>query len=126
MTWPLLRITVQAGPEVRAEDLDQACRSLRTELLELDLLKVDFLAEKAARGAKGAPGIDIGTLVVTLSNSAVLVGLTAVLRSWVSRSRGRKVTMRLGQDEDTIEISGASKQDVNDVLQSWVARHERE
>lgn len=37
----------------------------------------------------------------------------------------RKVTMRFGDDGDTIEISGASRQDVTAVLQSWATRHEQ-
>lgn len=121
---PPLQLVIDPGPDAEAEDYERSSRALRDELLDLDVDTVAYGAAVTPSGAKTAAGVDIGTLVVTLSNSAVLVSLVSVLKSWVGRARGRKVTMRFGQHEDSIEISGASRQDLTEVLQSWAARHE--
>lgn len=108
-----------------AEELDELSRALREELLGLDVIAVDLTTAPPPTGSKTASSIDIGTLIPTLSNSAVLVALTGVLKSWVGRVSGRKVTMRFSDDEDAIEINGAVRQDVASLLQSWAARHEQ-
>lgn len=123
MTLPTLKIVIDAGPDAPAEELDQASRQLRDELLELDEVTVDHAAAVSPSGSKGPGGVDVGTLVLTLSNSAVLVTLAGVLRSWVGRASGRKVTVRMG--EDSIEIDGASREDVTALLRSWAAKHEQ-
>lgn len=126
MTWSPLQLIIDAGPDVMPEELDQLSRGLREELLDLDVITVDHATALAPAGSKAPSGIDVGTLVVTLSNSAVLVALAGILKSWVGRSSGRKVTMRFSDDADTIEISGAARQDVTAALQSWATRHEQQ
>lgn len=60
---------------------------------------------------------------MTLSDSAVLVALAGVLRSWVSRDRGRKVTIRIG--EDSLEVTRASEQEQARLIEAWLERHVR-
>jgi Effector Associated Constant Component 1 len=116
-----LRVEVDAGPGTSAEELAQLCGWLRDELLELDVDAVDAArGGQPPTGTKGAAESIAGTLIVTLSNSTVLVALAAVLRSWVSRGKGRKVTIRLG--EDLIEVSEASAEDQARLIESWMER----
>jgi Effector Associated Constant Component 1 len=122
---PPLQLAVDPGPGAVAEDYERSSRNLRDELLGLDVDAVTYGATVPPSGAKAFAGVDTGTLVVTLSNSAVLVSLVGVLKSWAGRSRGRKVTMRFGEHEDEIEIDGASRQDLTEILQSWAARHDQ-
>jgi Effector Associated Constant Component 1 len=124
MPLPSLQITIAVGPNATAEELHQLSRRLRDELRALDDIAVDYSRTPIAPpGSKGPGGVDAGTLIVTLSNSAVLVALAGALRSWVGRARGRKIVMRLGEDKDIIEIDGASPEDVTALLESWAAAH---
>ena len=95
---------------------------LRDDLLELDLDAVDRAAYgPPPKGARGLADGSVSTLIVTLSNSAVFVALAGVLRSWVSRGKGRKVTLRLGKD--MIEVSAASADDQAKLIASWLEHH---
>jgi hypothetical protein len=124
MALPSLRITIDAGQDATAEELVRLSRRLRDELLTVADITVDHAkAPIAPAGAKGPGVVDAGTLIVTLSNSAVLVALAGVLQSWAGRARGRKIVMRLGDNKDTIEIDGAAKEDVAALLESWAAAH---
>jgi Effector Associated Constant Component 1 len=87
---------------------------------------VDFATVASPPGSKGLTGIDVGSLVVHLSDSAVLVALAGVLREWVRRVASRKVTVRTSDDEKSIEIDGASRQDVADALKDWASSHEHQ
>jgi hypothetical protein len=119
----VLRVEVTVGvggdPEVAAE----AVLGLRDELAELDVAAVDQAAAgPAPAGAKGL-GESVGALIVTLSDSAVLVALAGVLRSWVGRDRGRKVTVRIG--DDSLEVTRASEQEQARLIEGWLGRHAR-
>lgn len=125
MALPRLQIAINPGPGVAVDELDRLSRGLRDELLDLDVIAVEHAtAAPGPAGTKGLAGADMGTLVVTLSNSAVLVALAGVLKSWTDRAHGRKVTMRFGADEDSIEVSGNSPQDLAELLRSWAVRHD--
>jgi hypothetical protein len=117
-------ISLHVGIDAEAEtdELAQLTAWLREELLELDVDSVEGVADRAAPDrAKGPAGESIGTLIVTLSNSAVLVALAGVLRSWLGRGNGRKVTLRLG--DDTLEVSGASPEDQGKLIAFWLDQH---
>jgi Effector Associated Constant Component 1 len=119
---PSLRVEIGGDPGMSAEELAQLSVWLRDELLKLDLDAVEEAASgPPPRGAKGSAADAVGTLIVTLSNSAVLVALAGVLRSWVSRGKGRKVTLRLGAD--MIEVSEASAEDQARLIASWMDHH---
>jgi hypothetical protein len=122
---PPLQIDIDTGAGASDEDLERSSRALRDEILDLDVDAVDYCAAVTPPGAKTSAGLDPGSLVITLSNSAVLVSLSSVLKSWVSRARGRKITVRFGEHEDLLEIANASQQDVTELLRSWAARHEQ-
>jgi hypothetical protein len=107
----------EGDPEASTEDI----RGLRDELLDLDVLGVDEAGRKVGPpGAKGL-GEATGPLIVTLSDSAVLVALAGVVRSWVSRDRGRRVTLRIGQD--SLEITKASEREQARLIEAWLDRH---
>lgn len=125
MALPALLITIDMGPDATAEELDRSSRQLREELLELELVAVDLAAMVPPPRSKASAGIDVGSLVVHLSDSTVLVALVGVLREWVRRTASRKVTVRTSDDEKSIEIDGASRQDVADALQAWASSRER-
>ena len=119
-----LRIEIGLGPDTDVEELAELSMSLRDELLELDVETADqVVGDPAPLGAKGPAGDAVGTLVVTLSNSAVLVALASVLGSWISRDRRRKITIRRGKE--AIEVSGASEEEQARLIAAWLDRHAR-
>jgi hypothetical protein len=117
-----LGVVIGGGPNGDAEELDRLAAELREELLDLDVDAVERVtAESAPAGAKGAAGDAAGSLLVTLSDSAVLVSVVGLLRSWIGRARGRTVTVQYGQDR--ITIGQASAEEVAALIGSWMARH---
>lgn len=104
-----------------AYELDALTRQLRRELLSLDLDNVTLDREvEIPKDAKGE-AIAIGTLVMTLANSAVLVAACQVIRAWVSRGQGRGATIRFGKESgQTLEIQGASKAQNQQIIDAFL------
>jgi hypothetical protein len=97
---------------------------LRNRLLELDVETVDRVAgPPAPPGARGSADV-AETLVVTLSNSALLVAVVRLLQSWISRGKGRRVTLRLG--DDMIEVDAASAEQQARLIEIWADRHAKQ
>jgi hypothetical protein len=118
-----LRVEIGAGPDSDFEELALLCEGLRLELLELEVEAVDATGGgPAPLGAKTSAVDTVGTLVVALSNSAVVVALVGVLRAWVRRGAGRTVMLRLG--ENSIEVSQASAEQQAMLIESWLDRHD--
>lgn len=123
-SFPAVRVQIGLGAGRDAEELTDCVLGLREELLGLDVEAVDQAPPRQAPAkAKGLADGDVGALVITLSNSAVLVALVSVLKSWVGRDRGRKVTIRLG--EDSLEVGRASDRQQDRVIEAWLERHAR-
>jgi hypothetical protein len=120
-----LRLEVGPGPGGDAEELDQLTRGLRAELLELDLDGIDLApAGNLPTGAKSGAGVEVGSLLVRLSDSAVLVALVRLLKSWIGRGSGRSVSVQFG--EDKITVGRASDEEVAQLIGSWINRHDRQ
>ena len=94
---------------------------MRRQLLELDVEAVDRpRTEAPPPGARAVEAAALGGLLVTLA-PAVLEGVVATIRSWISRSRGRSATLRLG--DDVIEIEEASSEQQDRLIEAFLARH---
>ncbi|MFD5794071.1 hypothetical protein ACFWIO_11130 [Streptomyces diastatochromogenes] len=100
---------------------------LREELLPLDVDDVRSVpAGEIPPGARGVDAALVGTLLVSLGRSLAGLGQVAsVLRDWLGRSRGRdtrpSLTLTLGGD--TLEISAATDEQVEQLLKTFVAKH---
>lgn len=108
-------------------ELDVLTRHLRRELLSLNLdsLTLDREAE-TPKGAKGE-AITVGTLVMTLANSAVLVAACQVIRAWITRGQARRATIQFGNKSgQVLEIHGASKDQNQQIIDAFLmaVRHE--
>lgn len=105
-----MNVTVVLHPAgADARDVDASVRQVRRELLVLDVDDVSLPRSELPEGARG-DAITIGTLMVTLANSTVLVAACQVLRAWVQRSQGRRVTIRskVNGAERSVEITGSN------------------
>jgi len=87
-------LTLHGDPE----DVDGQARQLRTELLDLDVDRVDFApGGPPPEDSKGADADTVSTIIVALSTSPVLIQLGRVLRDWVTRGQHRKIEVRDGE-----------------------------
>lgn len=59
---------------------------------------------KAVAGAMGLPPIDVNTLLITLASAGAVTTVLQLLRDWVLRGEGRKVTVKVKTDDKSIEF----------------------
>lgn len=97
---------------------------LRQELLMLDVRSVEPYDEGAApEGSKGALAAVAGVLSVSLAPGLQVLGsVVAVVRDWLRRS-GSGRTVKLAIDGDVIELSGASDDVQQQLVDAFVRRH---
>jgi hypothetical protein len=122
LSW--LQVEIDAGADADDTELAELSAGLRTELLELDVDAV--MPGPGVPPPKGAKGLDAGaagTLLVSLSDSAVVVAFVGVLRSWVSRSQGRRVRIQAGKD--VLDLTRVSAEEQAKIIASWLDRHDK-
>lgn len=114
---------LDAGPDHDAEELAQLTHRLQTDLLELDVDAVEAASGGAPPdGAKGVELLAVGGLVVRFArNATVLRSVVDATIAWVRRQSVRSVKLSL--DGDTLELTGASKEEQRQLIELWVARH---
>jgi hypothetical protein len=117
-------VSIDAGQDADDEELARLSRQLRAELLDLDVERVDYAEGTVPDGAKSGTAVSLGTLVVTLSDSAVLAAAVGVLRAWVRRGSGRKVTVTLGRDK--LEIKGTLDEREAGLISKFLDQHARQ
>jgi hypothetical protein len=105
------------------EAIAESALALSHELAELDIDEVvPASAGDAPEGAKGVELLALGGLLIKLGRSSkVLREVVDAIRDWVGRGEGRSVKMTV--DDDVLEITGASKTDVKQLIDAWVQRH---
>lgn len=99
-------------------EIDRLTHQFRQELLGVDVEMVTVPSAGTASGAKGDP-VAIGTLVVTLANSAVLASICQLARTWVTRDRGRRIVVKNG--DRTLEVDGSSAGQQQQVIDAFLA-----
>lgn len=104
------------------KELEEVSRHIRAEILDLDVHDVEFKRAEAPDAAKGE-GVTIGSLVVTLANSAVLVSIIQVIRSWLARDEGRQA--KLSDGERTLELTGVTSDQQQLIIQAMLTAMEQ-
>jgi hypothetical protein len=89
-------------PSAEPEEVEQASKGLRRELVEVDSVQVSPVTERAAPGAKGDLTL-LGTMAVTMMSAAV-PAVIALIGRWVNE-RGRCVVRIARPDGTTLEVS---------------------
>jgi hypothetical protein len=116
-----LQLTVQSETDDEPADISLWSTRLIKDLLNLDSVTAADPAGNAPAelpdGGKGAG--DLARVLVQIP-AAGLGTLVQFLRTWASLT-GRTVEASI--DSDRIRIRGASKEQVDQVLAAWVARH---
>ncbi|MFJ1807446.1 MULTISPECIES: hypothetical protein [unclassified Streptomyces] len=116
-------LVAEEGADV--EDIAELTGCLRQELLQLDVDDVMSVpGEEPPPGARVVEVAAIGALVVSLGST--VKGLRQVLdaiREWRGRSRDSRPSLRLALDDDVLEISEATDEQVAQAFEVFLRRH---
>lgn len=121
--------TVSALVEVRTEGADdeelaEAARRLRAELLELDITGADPAPAPDGEGpdrAKSGGVMAVAGLLVQFAGQDVLAAVISSIQGWLGRQRSRSVKLTI--DGDSIELTGATSAEQARLIELWAARH---
>jgi hypothetical protein len=122
MTAELRLGVVEEGAD--ADRLEGLSLQLRQELLGLDVSSVEpDLSGDAPEGTRGALAAVAGVLVVSLQPTLQTVGaVVAAVRDWMRRSGGNR-TVKIEIGGDVLELTGASDQVQQRLVDDWIRRH---
>ncbi|MFJ9021959.1 hypothetical protein ACIRPU_18620 [Streptomyces sp. NPDC102259] len=107
------------------EDIADLTGCLREELLQLDVEDVTSVpGEPAPPGARVVEVAAIGALLVTLGSTAKgLSQVLDVIREWRGRHRESRPALRLTLDDDVLEISEATDEQLAKAFDLFERRH---
>ena len=117
-------LTVEVGAETAdADELAELTSQLRDWLTDLD---VDAISPSeggaVTEHAKGDAPQRLGALMVQLLlQQQVLQSVIGALRSWLRRRPGRSIKVTI--DGDSLELTGASTAQLDQLVEAWVKRH---
>ncbi|MEU5634670.1 hypothetical protein ACIA8I_35235 [Streptomyces rishiriensis] len=116
-------LVAEDGADV--EDIAELTGYLREELLRLDVDDVTSVpGEEPPPGARVVEVAAIGALLVTLGST--VTGLRQVLdaiREWRGRCRESRPSLHLSLDDDVLEISEATDEQVARAFDMFLQRH---
>lgn len=121
-------LTVEVGAEdADVGELAEMTSQLRAWLLDLDV-DVARPSEESLivpEHAKGDPPQRLDSLIVQLLlQQQVLQSVIGALQSWLGRRPGRSIKMTI--DGDSLELTGVSTAQLDQLVEVWVKRHARE
>ncbi|KQW47327.1 hypothetical protein ASC77_12700 [Nocardioides sp. Root1257] len=123
MTEIVLAVSEDGADDVRLDDLG---RLLREELLQLpEAESVDALVVgEAPPGTRGGLVAEAGALVVTAQpHVAAVVAIVGSVWKWLRRAgSGTPRTIRIEVDGDVLELSGATNELQDKLVDDWIAR----
>jgi hypothetical protein len=114
-------IVEDGADEARLEEL---ALLLRQDLLTLDVRAVEPVHDRdAPPGTRGGLAAIAGLLSVSFAPGLQVVGaVVAVVRDWLRRSGGGH-TVKISIDGDTLELTGASDEVQQRLVDAWVGKH---
>ncbi|MER7181290.1 hypothetical protein ABT404_17720 [Streptomyces hyaluromycini] len=117
----LMTVTLEGAPDSDQVELEELTLQLRTDLLELEVDRVEVVRSwDAPEGAKPGDVIALGALALTLSPMA-LRGVLRLLEVWITNRPVRKVRVVFG--DDSIELERASRVDQRRFVDAFVEAH---
>jgi len=119
-----LIIDLNLGPDQDLRELERASVNLRSELRRLEGVEAvqPLSLGKAPVGSKVADPVSAGSILMTLAASGgVLTSLIGVLKDWLGRREGRKVSLQIGQDK--LEITGFPTEAQKELIETFLRKH---
>jgi len=116
-----LTIEIQ-DPGATPEALDALTRSLRNELLELDVDSVEQPSGgPAPEGSKGLELAAIGALLVQVKSTLpVVTAVVGAVRAWLQRSTSTGRTLKVTIDGRTLELTSATADQQQRVVEEFL------
>ncbi|MGY1804018.1 hypothetical protein ACI78T_12155 [Blastococcus sp. SYSU D00922] len=119
-----LTVVLEPDPDTDPEDRERLGLQLRNELRALDVDEV--VQGRGAPPPDGAKGVAaaLPELLVTMSaGGGVFVTVLATIRDWLSR-RSAGHTVKVTIDGDTLELDGATQAERDELVATFVRRHQ--
>ncbi len=109
------------------ERVDTLTRQLRTELLGLDVRDVRSVpaGTEPPPGSRGFDVATVGQLAVAIVGTQGLAGLVSAVLGWLGRGHEAPRTVRLEIEGDVLELSGASSQEQDRLVEMFLSRHDQ-
>jgi Effector Associated Constant Component 1 len=109
-------------PDADPEALDELTRSLRQELLELDVDSVSPVrTEPAPAGSKGLDVAAIGALLVQVAGSVdAVTTIIGAVRSWLHRGSPTGRSLKISIDGHTLELTSATEDQQQQLIDEFV------
>jgi hypothetical protein len=116
-----LTLAIEGAPDSDAEELARLTGQLRSQLLELDVDRVDLVrGGQAPPGSKVADPITIGAIIITLAPT-VIQAVIGLVQNWHKDHPVSSVKVTLG--DDSLELSNASPEQLEQLARAFIARH---
>lgn len=104
-----ITLQLSGDRELHPEELDDATRQLRSELLDLQVESVDLIGTQAVpEGAKSAEAISLGTMAMTVL-PVFVPKVMDFLQSWVTRHDGKTIKVKTQAGDRSIELEFSHK-----------------
>jgi hypothetical protein len=109
-------------PDADPETVDELTRSLRHELLDLDVDSVTQpVVGPAPEGTKGLELVAIGALLVQVKNSIpVVTAVVSAVRSWLQRGSSPGRSLKVTVDGRTLELTAATAAQQQQIVEEFV------
>jgi hypothetical protein len=120
-----LTVVLEPDPDTDPEDRERLGLQLRNELRALDVDDVAVVdGGPPPDGAKSGAAAPLAEWLVTLSaGGGVFVTVIATVKDWLAR-RGAGHTVKLTIDGDTLELDGATQSERDELVATFVRRHQ--
>jgi hypothetical protein len=118
-----LTLAIEGTPDTDREELARLTAQLRSQLLELDVDRVELArGGKPPSGSKVADPVTIGAIIVTLAPT-MIQAVIALVQNW-HKGGDRPVNgIKLTLGDDSVELTNASPQQLEQLTQAFMARH---
>jgi hypothetical protein len=116
-----LTLAIEGTPDSDQEELARLTGQLRSQLLELDVDKVELVrGGKAPPGSKVADPVTIGAIIITLAPT-VIQAVIGLVQGWHKDHPVSSIKLTLGHD--SLELTNASPQQLEQLTKAFIAKH---
>jgi hypothetical protein len=121
-----LTLLIEGRPDGDLEELARLTAQLRDDLLQLDVENVELVrGGNAPPGSKVADPITIGAVVITLAPT-LIQSVVGLVQTWLAQRSHRErpvSSIKLTLGLDSLELTSASPEQLEQFTRAFIARH---